>query len=330
MIRPIKTRQLRVGMHVVLSVGWLKHPFLRNQFTIKSHKQIHELIESGFEEVNIDTSGEISAAYEESESPLKSVHVSQKQWEPEKLIPLELKEAVLDKKLSPEKKFKIVYKCSLKIVDRLFEDPREENIREAKKAIADVVDLVISNDKTSDYLLKMISHDSYTYTHSVNVGVLSVLLSKALYKGSDAHDMHELAAGFFLHDIGKVRVDPSIINKRGRLTDEEMKQMRTHAYSGYEILSETNQLSEESKIIVLQHHERFDGTGYPFSLQGDEIHMYGRICSIADVYDALTSERSYKQKLGTFEALKVMKEEMVNHFHKEVFENFVLLFAPRQ
>jgi HD-GYP domain-containing protein (c-di-GMP phosphodiesterase class II) len=139
--------------------------------------------------------------------------------------------------------------------------------------------------------------------------------------------MHELAAGFFLHDIGKVRVDPSIINKPGRLTDEEMKQMRTHAYAGYEILSETKQLSEESKIIVLQHHERFDGTGYPFSLKGDEIHMYGRICSIADVYDALTSERSYKQKLGTFEALKVMKKEMINHFQKELFENFVLLFV---
>ncbi|MGD0885101.1 MAG: HD-GYP domain-containing protein [Thermodesulfovibrionales bacterium] len=327
MIKPIKTRELKVGMHVILTVGWLKHPFLRNHFTITSVKQIRELIENGFEKVQIDTSGEISAAQEVSESPIKSAQVTQKRWDPDKLIPIELKEAMQDKTFPPEKKVRIVYKCSLKIVDRLFEDPREENIREAKKAFADVVDLVISNDKTSDYLLRMISHDSYTYTHSVNVGVLSVLLSKILYKGSDAHNMHELAAGFFLHDIGKVRVDPSIINKPGRLTDEEMKQMRTHAYAGYEILSETKQLSEESKIIVLQHHERFDGTGYPFSLKGDEIHMYGRICSIADVYDALTSERSYKQKLGTFEALKVMKKEMINHFQKELFENFVLLFV---
>ena len=102
--------------------------------------------------------------------------------------------------------------------------------------------------------------------------------------------------------------------------------MQRHAQYGYEILTDTHQLTEECKKIVLQHHERENGTGYPQKLYGDAIHVYGRICSIADVFDALVSDRPYKEKLGPFDALKVMKEEMLNHFHKQLFEKFVLLF----
>jgi HD-GYP domain-containing protein (c-di-GMP phosphodiesterase class II) len=80
-------------------------------------------------------------------------------------------------------------------------------------------------------------------------------------------------------------------------------------------------------FIVMQHHEREDGTGYPRMLKGEQIHTYGRICCIADVYDALTAERSYKQRLNTFEALKLMKDQLLNHFHRELFEKFVLLFT---
>jgi HD-GYP domain-containing protein (c-di-GMP phosphodiesterase class II) len=95
------------------------------------------------------------------------------------------------------------------------------------------------------------------------------------------------------------------------------------------MLKEANQLSNECSIIALEHHEREDGKGYPKGLKHDEIHIYGRICCIADVFDALTAERSYKAKLTAFEALKIMKEEMLDHFHKEIFEEFVLLFMSR-
>jgi len=153
------------------------------------------------------------------------------------------------------------------------------------------------------------------------------MLAKELFKKSDAHDMHELGAAFFLHDIGKVRVDPAITKKPGKLTEQEMIQMRTHAAVGYDILSEAKNITEECKIIVTQHHEREDGTGYPLGLKGGEIHTYGRICCIADVFDALTAERTYKQRLNTFYALKLMKKKMLNHFQREMFEKFVLLFA---
>jgi HD-GYP domain-containing protein (c-di-GMP phosphodiesterase class II) len=104
--------------------------------------------------------------------------------------------------------------------------------------------------------------------------------------------------------------------------------MRTHPYKGYEILDEAGFLTKEAELIVLQHHERSDGTGYPQGLKGREIHEYGRICSLADVFDALTSRRSYHRERSPFDALELMREKMLGHFERELFERFVLLFGP--
>jgi len=158
------------------------------------------------------------------------------------------------------------------------------------------------------------------------VGVLGVALAKALFRNSSDHDLQALGTGFFLHDLGKVKVPSEIINKPAALTEEEMKLMRRHPADGYKILVETHQLTEEARVIVLQHHERSDGTGYPRGLRKNEIHLYARLCTLADVYDALTSERPYKKKLAAFEALKLMRAEMLHHFQAELFEKFVLMF----
>ncbi len=326
MRKTISVRELKPGMHVILPASWFSHPFLKNRFEIASPEQIREIVDAGFEKVDI----EIDAA--EAGTGVSAVIADRQlspppKWEPGKLVPDELREAVNDDGLAPEKKAAIVYKSSLTIMQRLLEEPAAENIRAAKEGIAQIVDLIISDDATSKNLLTITSYDFYTYTHSVNVGVLSVLLSKMLFRESHAHDMYELGAGFFLHDIGKVRIDPAILNKPGRLTDEEMMKMKAHPYQGYKILKETKQLTEECRIIAMQHHERDDGTGYPNRLKGHDIHIYGRICCIADVYDALTAERPYKQRLKPFEALKLMKDQMINHFHKELFDKFVLLFS---
>lgn len=327
----INIKDLKIGMYIVLPVSWFKHPFLKNEFVIDSEKQINQLIEYGFHEVKIDTSKSISASEAEYKDQMivapNALVTSPRKWDPDKLIPVELREALHDKKLPPEQKSQIVYKSSLILMDRLFDDPKTENIQEAKKGISDIVDLILGDDTTSSFLLRLTSYDVYTYTHSVNVGVLGVLLAKDLFRKSDRHDMHELGAGFFLHDIGKVRIDQAIINKEGRLTDQEMDIIRTHPKEGYALLKETNQLTEECRIVVMQHHERHDGSGYPSGISGDDIHIYGRICCIADVFDALTSERSYQQKVSTFEALKIMKNKLLRHFSESIFERFVLLFT---
>ncbi len=326
MITTIKAQNLRVGMFVVLPLSWFKHPFLKNQFLISSKDQIDKIQKSGLKEVKIDTSRGKPVEDVASLSHETPIQKPPEKWEPEKNINSELKEVISDKNMPPDKKAKVVYKSSLEVMNKLFANPTADVIGDTKKVVFQIVDLILSDDDTALNLLKITSHDFYTYTHSVNVGVLAISLSKKLYKDSASHNMHELGAGFFLHDLGKVRVDPAIINKPGRLNDEEMYQMRIHPYQSYKILKETNYLTEEAEVIAMQHHEREDGTGYPKRLMADQISDYGRICCIADVYDALTAERSYKKGVQPFEALKIMKEEMLGSFHKEIFDNFVLLF----
>jgi len=153
------------------------------------------------------------------------------------------------------------------------------------------------------------------------------LIGDRIFKGSYGHNMQELGAGFFLHDLGKCDIPHDLINKPGRLTVKEWDLMRTHPTCGEKILRETGHLTSECSLIVMQHHEREDGSGYPSGLSRYRIHLYAHICALADVYEALTSTRPYKKKLTTFEALRVMRDEMISHFNRNLFEKFVLLFT---
>ncbi|MFB3925039.1 MAG: HD-GYP domain-containing protein [Syntrophales bacterium] len=325
MIKAIRARDLKVGMYVLLPTSWFKHPFLKNQFKIGSRKEIQQIIELGLTEVKIDIS-KSSMPDEGTAAPEETAISAPKKWAPEQIVPRELREAIVDRQMPPRGKAVIIKECSLVLMSRLFEDPTARNIQEARRGISETVDFIISNDEISSHLISITSHDLYTYTHSVNVGILALLLAKRLFKGSAVHNLRELGSGFFLHDLGKVSIDPNIINKAGKLNDDEIRIMRRHPSEGAKILASAQQMTDESNIIVLQHHEREDGTGYPLGLKGPDIHIYARICAIADVYDALTSERSYKQKLNPLAALEMMRDEMLNHFQRDMFENFVFLF----
>lgn len=321
MIKPVKTQDIKVGMYVLLPKKWFAHPFLKNEFLIDSPSQIIRMVEAGIGEVIVDTD---RSSLPQEEPKVRIMPEIRK--DPKPIIPPDLQEAIYSKSMPPGQKAQAIHRHSIVMIQRIMENPSSESIKEAKKGIFEIVDLILKDDNTNQELLMLTSHDYSTYVHSVNVGVLAISLSKALFKGSDAHDMHELGAGFFLHDLGKVKIDINIITKPAVLTDEETLEMRRHPQYGYEILTQTHQLSEECKKIVLQHHERNNGRGYPQGLKGEEIHLYGRICSLADVYDALSSQRPYRQGLRPYEALNVMKEEMLEHFHKELFQKFVLLF----
>lgn len=320
MIKKLNIKDVQKGMYVVLPDKWFSHPFLKNEFLIESQSQINKMIKAGIREVSVNVSKsrqQKTTAIKEAAAPLKQ----------EPVLPSELKEILINKKIPPDKKAQIVHQQSIVMINRLMDNPTVENIIEAKKGIADIVDMILADDTTSKHLLNITSHDYSTYVHSVNVGVLGISIAKRIFQKSSGHNMHELGAAFFLHDLGKVKVDAAIINKPAVLTDEEMNQMRKHPEYGYEILVKTHQLTEECRTIVLHHHERNDGTGYPLGLKGEDIHLYGRICSLADVYDALNSDRPYRNGLGPFAALKLMKEEMLSHFQKDLFEKFVLLFS---
>jgi len=338
MAEKIPVSQLSVGMFVELPISWDKHPFIRNRFKLKNDQQIEKIKNCGLKQILVHP--ELSdvtlpkAAGPTSPAPERAVDSVQdpkeqkppEKWNPATLAPSELLEALNDKRMPSDQKAKAVYRHSRTMMDRLFESPSAENIVTSKKVISSITDLVLSDDETAGNLLRITSHDFYTYTHSVNVGVTAIMLSKELFRHSNGHDLHELGAGFFLHDLGKIMVDPEVINKPGKLTDEEMAHMRIHPYQGYKILKEANALSDECKFVVMQHHEYHDGTGYPKRSKGEEIHRYARICCIADVFDALTSERSYKKAMKPFDALKLMQNQMSEHFDRKLFSEFVLLF----
>jgi HD-GYP domain-containing protein (c-di-GMP phosphodiesterase class II) len=321
MVKRIKSTELKVGMFIELPHAWRAHPFLTNSFTLTSPKQIQKIIDHGIQEVTINEAKGAAA-------PVTTAPIVEPEKNPSLNVASEkLREIIHDKKMSPEPKAQAVHSQSVDMIENLWRNPTGENIAEFKKGIVEVVDLILEDDATNHHLLQLTSYDYNTYIHSVNVGVLALSLAKALFTRGDKHDMHALGAGFFLHDLGKIHVDETIINKPGKLTEEEMTIMRKHPDFGFNHLVETKQINDESRLIVLQHHERHNGMGYPKRIRGEEIHVYGRICSVADVFDALVSKRPYKSQLKPFEALKIMKEEMLDHFHKEIFERFVLLFT---
>jgi HD-GYP domain-containing protein (c-di-GMP phosphodiesterase class II) len=250
-----------------------------------------------------------------------------KEYLPKKLEEDELEEII--KKEGPEKKSEVIYAQSMYVMNDLFNDPKSDQIVNAKKEISNLATHIIEDDDLQSNLINITSYDYYTYTHSVNVGVISLLLAKRIFKNS-ADNLEELGAGFFLHDLGKVKIDPNILNKPGKLTDEEMAIVKTHPEEGYKLLEEVGAVSEEVAIIVRQHHERNEGGGYPNDLKGDEIHDYARICTVADVYDALTAKRSYKQSKNSFDALTIMREELINHFHGDIFMEFVHMLGGKK
>ncbi len=327
-LETVKTTDIKKGMYVILPLSWHEHPFLKKQFIVKSDADIVKIKALKVHEIQVDP-----ALYEnmELETLQDAPHQNRGQSEaPKKVVPDALRTAIRDTQAPPERKAEAIRQESIAMMKNLLDDPTADNIREAKKGISEIVHLILKEEQTLHYLLNITSHDHYTYTHSVSVGILAVALAKSLFRHAHNHDIHALGAGFFLHDLGKVGIDNNIINKPGKLTDEEMNEMRHHPQLGFKLLQDTRQLTDESKIIALQHHERVDGTGYPKGLCGNDIHVYARICAIADVYDALTSDRPYRNKMAPFVALKLMREQMMHHFQRDLFERFILLFKPQE
>lgn len=245
----------------------------------------------------------------------------------EKFLSDNLKAILNNPNLNTGERAKLAYASIMNIARTLFDAPRSHSIVLYKSAIAATMDFVMREETAIKNLIRLTSHDFSTYIHSVNVGVFSIGLAKALLSHDSGHNMNELASGFFLHDIGKCATPLNVLNKPGPLDEEEWKIMRRHPYEGYKLLDQLNALTKESKVIVMQHHERHNGKGYPRGLSGDQIHTYSKICLIADVFDALTAVRPYKDSKTPFQALQIMKYEMRSEFDPDFFSQFVLMFG---
>jgi len=207
------------------------------------------------------------------------------------------------------------------------EKPEADTIVRLKNLVRTVSDYVLKHKDAINDLISMTTLSYNIYNHLVNVGIYGMGLAREVLAKKVDFDMSEIAAGFFLHDIGINKIDMNIIHKQGSLSDEEWKIIKKHPEAGYIILKSLNLVTEETKNIILQHHERNNGKGYPRGLRGDQIQKYSKICSIADAFDAMTSYRPFRKAQKSFEALKKMHVEMKDEFDPELFGQFVLMFS---
>jgi HD-GYP domain-containing protein (c-di-GMP phosphodiesterase class II) len=236
-------------------------------------------------------------------------------------------EILEDSSCEMDVKCHLLQNLTTSLSQKIFENPNASNILHQRKNVSQMVDFALGTPGAIQGLLRVTNHDYYTYTHSVNVGMYAFALALSYFGQASIMELKEISNGYFLHDIGKCRVNSSIINKDGPLDPVEWEEIRKHPSYGYLILKQEGFLTEESRIIVLQHHERMDKRGYPKQIGGSDIHPYSRVCSIADAFDALTTKRSYKQALKPFEALNLMKEEMHAQFDPEIFKHFVHIMS---
>lgn len=207
------------------------------------------------------------------------------------------------------------------VVKDVLDDPRSgENIKQANQAVDSMVEFILENETSFYSLMKISGHDYYTYVHSMNVCTFCLALGQEIGLPKSP-DLEMLGLGAMLHDVGKSRVDQRLINKPGKFTDEEFTKMKDHVLFGVNILNENHDLPDKTLEPVAQHHEKLTGIGYPYGLKNHKIGLFGRISSIVDIYDAITTERSYKKALTPFEALSFLSKTQ-----KEYDQNFLTKF----
>jgi HD-GYP domain-containing protein (c-di-GMP phosphodiesterase class II) len=226
-----------------------------------------------------------------------------------------------DEKIPPIERAQIVHNAAANMVKDVFENPRAGNIERAKRFAYNMVDYVLKDGRASFSLLKIAKHEYYTYAHSVNVAAIGTLFAKNLGLGENV--LRQLCMGTLLHDLGKTKINPAILNKNGSLTEEEFEEVKGHPESGVKILKEMGSGFKDEYIIMLQHHENCDGTGYPYGLKKDEIHSAGRIARIIDIYDALTTKRPYSYAQTPYDAVKTIKDMMLDVVDRALFKQFI-------
>ncbi|HOV42638.1 MAG TPA: HD-GYP domain-containing protein [Syntrophothermus lipocalidus] len=194
---------------------------------------------------------------------------------------------------------------------------RRINTRHVKKMVDTILDELMSNREVLINLSDIRTYDDYTFSHSCNVCVLSLLTGITL--GYNELKLKELGIGALLHDIGKIRVSKELLNKRGELTKNEYAEIKKHAAYGFDILRTYEDIPLLSAHIAFQHHERWDGKGYPRGLNQEQIHEYARIVAVADVYDALLADRPYRSAYSINQAVAIL-----NHMSGLYFEPRIL------
>ncbi len=321
MLKKIPVDRLKLGMYVQELCGdWMSHPFWRKSFLLKSESDLARILDAGIHEVYIDTSKGLDDA-EGRDAAVVRAEVERDLVAAMETVPPEPLRVSLAEEMERARK---VHSQAHKVVRGMMQDVRlgkAVSLDDVEPVVEAITGSVLRNSGALIGLVGIKNKDDYTFLHSVSVCTLLVAFGRSMGLGADM--VRELGIGGLVHDLGKMKVPDAVLNKPGRLTDEEFALIKRHPGDGHAILLETGGVGEIPLDITRHHHERLDGKGYPDQLAGDAITAAARMAAIVDVYDAITADRCYHQGMPATEALRKMWEWSKNHFDHNLLQAFM-------
>jgi putative nucleotidyltransferase with HDIG domain len=323
MLKKISVCDVRSGMFVHEICGsWMEHPFWKKAFLLSLDEDLKTLKTCGIQEVWIDTEkgldveSETVVSTDAEENAKVEAELSKIAKEPSPLPRIPMHEE-LDRARKLQAKSKAA-------VTSMFLEARMGNaikVSEAGPLVDEISASITRNPEAFLNLARLKTKDDYTYMHSIAVCALMIALGKQL--GLTGTALKNAGLAGLLHDVGKMLIPEDVLNKPGKLTDEEFETIKQHPSKGWEILQGSAEVTEIVLDVCLHHHERVDGTGYPERISGDPLSLYARMGAVCDVYDALTSNRCYKQGWEPADTIRKMAEWRNGHFDERVFQAFV-------
>jgi putative nucleotidyltransferase with HDIG domain len=319
MLKKIAVEDLRLGMHIHEFCGsWMDHPFWRTKFVLADPADLHQIKTCGIRELWIDVQKGLDvpgATRQEAEAQIDAAlgHIAPPPERPPRAPMVE----------EVRRAAKICAKSKEAVVSMFQEVRMGKAIDHAAAGalVEEISDSVMRNPGALISLARLKTADDYTYMHSVAVCALMVALARQL--GHDEQQTRAAGMAGLLHDLGKAVMPMEVLNKPGKLTDEEFRIIKSHPVEGHRLLVEGGAAGEVTLDVCLHHHEKVDGSGYPHGLKDAEISLHAKMGAVCDVYDAITSNRPYKAGWDPAESIRKMTEWSRGHFDERVFQAFV-------
>ena len=330
MLKKIPAALVRPGMFIQKFEGpWLAHPFWRRSFLLQEPEDVEKILESRVHELWIDTEKGIDLIEARSSASTNEAHMAVTRLpqarmpepvptddggEPSAQVDLAT-EMGRARKLYDESKSKMRAMFAEARLGRAI-DPEV-----TRTLVEDIAGSVQRNPWALITVARLKNSDEYTYMHSVAVCALMIALGRQL--GLSGEEIRAAGTAGLLHDLGKARLPPDVLNKPGKLTEQEFEVIKSHPRHGWDLLRQVRGIDDIALDVCLHHHEKMDGTGYPDGLAGEEISLYARMGAVCDIYDAVTSNRPYKKGWDPAESLRNMARWTGSHLDARIFAAFV-------
>ena len=321
-MRRLRVDQLQVGMYVQELCGnWFDSPFWKKSFPIDTRAKLDAILSSKITAAVIDPARGLDLA--EDDTPDDDIQAEPAapaaSGAPFRYAPVQA--STMDAELG---RAGVLLSKSKEAVCTMFQEARMGRaiaLESAQPLVDEIALSVMRNPDALVGLVRLKSADDYTYMHSVAVCALMIALARQL--GLADEETRELGLAGLLHDIGKMQVASEILNKEGKLTDDEFVSVKMHPVAGHAMLLQAHSIGPIALEVCLHHHEKMDGSGYPDGLAGEQISLHARMGAICDVYDAITSDRPYKRGWCPAESLQKMTQWCLGHFDPALFGAFV-------